>query len=309
MKTDLHLRSRMLIMGIRIPGSRLLPAAASKFAEDDCVTLALSISFVFLLSIIPLTTLSILLFDFIRHTFFVRTAWSGNIAEMLADEIVQIIPFVSKQWIKSHVVNPDAYRSFKAINILMLPIISGLIFKTLETSFRKIFQLPSRHLLLGQAVYIIMSIFTVLLFFMANFAWIILSTTGSHLLSTVNAGHYLDAFYHFTRTVIGAWSSSLVSVLVLMTFYLISVKLFLNVKIKLWHRLVSGIIFCLLWLLARKIFSLYIQHISGVNVLYGSLSSVILTLMWIFYSSLALLFSVEMMQVLHAGPYRRQRKY
>ena len=52
---------------------------------------------------------------------------------------------------KSHVINPDAYGSFKAINFLMLPIISGLIFKTLETSYRRIFELPARHLLFGQA--------------------------------------------------------------------------------------------------------------------------------------------------------------
>jgi len=46
----------------------------------------------------------------------------------------------------------------------MLPIISGLIFKTLDSSYRRIFQLPSRNLLLGQAVYITMSIFGILLF-------------------------------------------------------------------------------------------------------------------------------------------------
>jgi uncharacterized BrkB/YihY/UPF0761 family membrane protein len=44
-----------------------------------------------------------------------------------------------------------------------------------------------------------------------------------------------------------------------------------------------------------------VQHISEVNLLYGSLSSVILVLMWIFYSSMALLFSVEVMHVLHCG--------
>jgi uncharacterized BrkB/YihY/UPF0761 family membrane protein len=38
-------------------------------------------------------------------------------------------------------------------------------------------------------------------------------------------------------------------------------------------------------------------------VLYGSLSSVIVILMWIFYSSLALLFSVEVLHNLHSGHY------
>jgi membrane protein len=92
-------------------------------------------------------------------------------------------------------------------------------------------------------------------------------------------------------------------VAVLIVFYLVTIKLFLNVKIRLRYRLVSAVVFCLLWLAARHFFSLYISHITEVNLLYGSLSSVIVILMWIFYSSLALLFSVEVLYALHSGHY------
>jgi uncharacterized BrkB/YihY/UPF0761 family membrane protein len=57
-------------------------------------------------------------------------------------------------------------------------------------------------------------------------------------------------------------------------------------------------------MVARQIFGVYIQHISEVNILYGSLSSVIVILMWVFYSSMALLFSIEVMFVLHSGNWR-----
>jgi membrane protein len=96
---------------------------------------------------------------------------------------------------------------------------------------------------------------------------------------------------------------NVLSVVVLIAFYLGTIKLFLNIKIQLRHRLVSALVFCLLWILARKLFSVYISHITEVNVLYGSLSSVIVILMWIFYSSLALLFSVEVLHALHSGHY------
>ena len=202
---------------------------------------------------------------------------------------------------KSHVINPDAYGSFKAINFLMLPIISGLIFKTLETSYRKIFQLPSRHLLLGQAIYVIMSIFAVLLFFISNYIWIIVSTSASHFLNSINKTPYLENLYRLAVGYTRSQPINLVSLLVLIGFYLVTVKLFLNVKIKWRYQFLSGFIFCILWILARRFFGLYIQHISEVNLLYGSLSSVILFLMWIFYSSMALLFSLEVMHVLHRG--------
>jgi membrane protein len=96
---------------------------------------------------------------------------------------------------------------------------------------------------------------------------------------------------------------NLLSAVVLIVFYLVTIKLFLNVKIRLRYRLSSAVVFCLLWIAARKLFSLYISHITEVNLLYGSLSSVIVILMWIFYSALALLFSVEILYALHCGRY------
>ena len=290
-------------MRFNIPGYNLFSTSLRKFVKDDCVTLSLSVSFVFLLSIIPFTTLSILIFDLVKGFFISNTVGAGNISEILAEEINHIIPFVSKNWLKSHVINPDAYGSFKAINFLMLPIISGLFFKSLETSYRKIFQLPARHLFFGQAFYVIISVFAGLLFFMSNFIWIILSTILSHILTFINSTPYVNQVSKLAMSAFTSHRINLFSAIVLIVFYLVTIKLFLNVKIRLRHRLASAVIFCLLWIVARQLFSIYISHITEVSVLYGSLSSVIVILMWIFYSSLALLFSVEVLYALHSGYY------
>ena len=295
------IKRQILTLRPNFSGHKLFVVSFKKFLQDDCFNLSLSISFVFLMSIIPFATLSILVFDLIQNLFFAHTDWAGQATELLADELNQVIPFVSREWMKSHVINPDAYGSFKAINFLMLPIISGLIFKTLETSYRRIFELPARHLVLGQAIYITMSIFAVLLFFIANYIWIILSTSASHFLSSINKTPYLENLYQLAVDYTRSQPINFMSLLVLIGFYLVTVKLFLNVKIKWRYQFFSALIFCVLWIVARKFFGLYIQHISEVNLLYGSLSSVILFLMWIFYSSMALLFSLEVMHVLHRG--------
>lgn len=266
--------------------------------------MSLSISFVFLLSIIPFVTLSVFIFNFIQNIFLSHTNWAGQITERLVEQLVQVIPFVTKNWVKTHVINPHGYASFKTINFLMLPIISGLIFKTLDTSYRKIFQLPSRHLLLGQAISTIMSIFAILLFFVLNFIWIIFSASIPHLLSLINIAPYFANIVKTVRLCVTYQPVNLLSGLVILLFYLATIKLFLNIKIKFRYRFISGIIFCLMWLVARKFFGIYIQHISEINLLYGSLSSVIVILMWIFYSSMALLFSIEVMFVLHDDNFR-----
>jgi uncharacterized BrkB/YihY/UPF0761 family membrane protein len=269
--------------------------------QDDCFTLSLAVSFVFLLSIIPFATLSIIIVDFVQKLLFSQADWTGQLTEILADEMNQVIPFVSREWMKSHVIKSNAHDSFRIINFLMLPIISGLIFKTLETSYRKIFQLPVRHLLFGQAVYVTMSIFAVLLFFITNFTWIIMSTSITWLLNTINKTPYLDHLYQLVVSSANSLQINGASVLVMIGFFLVTVKLFLNVKIKLHYQILAGLIFCLLWIVARNFFGFYVQNITEVNLLYGSLSSVILILMWIFYSSMALLFSIEVLYVLHCG--------
>lgn len=294
---------RARVLHLYIPGYNLFSTAFSKFARDDCVTLSLSISFVFLLSIIPFTTLSILIFNLVKDFFVSNAAWAGNISETLAEEINHIIPFISREWIKSHVVNHNAYASFKTINFLMLPIISGLFFKSLEASYRKIFRLPPRHLLFGQAFYVIVSVFAGLLFFMSNFIWIILSTVVSHILDAVNSTPYVNQVSQLAFDAFTSHRMNLLSAMVLFVFYLVTIKLFLNVQIRLRYRLASALVFCLLWIAARKLFSLYISHITEMSVLYGSLSSVIVILMWIFYSSIALLLSVELLYTLHSGHY------
>lgn len=291
------------ILGLRrhFVSHKLFVISFRKFIQDDCFTLSLSVSFVFLLSIIPFATLSILIVDLFQQLFFAQTNWSGQVTEMLADEMNQVIPFVSRDWMKTHVINPQAHGSFKIINFMMLPIISGLIFKTLETSYRKIFQLPARHLLFGQVVYVTMSIFAVLLIFISNFTWIIMSTSVTQLLTAINKTPYLDHLYRMAVSSANSLQINGASVVVLVGFFLATVKLFLNVKIKLRYQIFAGLIFCLLWILARNFFGFYIQNITEFNLLYGSLSSVILILMWIFYSSMALLFSIEVMHVLHCG--------
>jgi YihY family inner membrane protein len=293
--------SKIMALRHNFVGHKLLVISFRKFLQDDCFTLSLSVSFVFLLSIIPLATLSILIVDFFQKLFFAQANWTGQVTEILADEMNQVIPFVSREWMKTHVINSNAHGSFRIINFLMLPIISGLIFKTLETSYRKIFQLPTRHLLFGQAVYVTMSIFAALLFFISNFTWIIISTSATQFLNTVNKTPYLENLYQLAVSSANSLQINGVSVLVIMGFFLATVKLFLNVKIKLRYQFLAGLIFCLLWIVARNFFGFYVHNVTEVNLLYGSLSSVILILMWIFYSSMALLFSIEVMHVLHCG--------
>ncbi len=280
--------------------------ALRNFVRDDCLTLSSSIAFIFLLAIIPFSALFLYLLNVIRDVF-LPGLFPQNMVAILVEDIGHFIPFVSRNWIQTHVIDSVGLGSFTTINLLLLPIISGLLFKTLEESFRKIFSLQPRPMLLGQAVYAFMSIFTILLFFMANFIWTIVSDATQPIVARINQTPYVTKIYAIALDYISLPHINMVSILILVLFFLITVRLFLKIKIKMAHRVLAGLLFGVLWLLAREFFGFYIQHVSRINVLYGSLSSVCIILLWTFYSSGALLYSVEFMYVMHCGPYKRWR--
>ncbi len=277
--------------------------AGRNFILDDCATVSSSISFVFLLAVIPFSAL----FLFLWHLFqdlFLPGFYPADMIAVLVEDIYRLIPFVSKQWVRTHLIESVGLGSFTTINLLMLPIISGLLFKSLEESFRRIFDMPSRSWVMGQAVYAIMSILAILIFFMANFIWTITSDATLTLQQSIRQTPYINDIYAVVLEHISLPQVNLVSWCILVLFYLITVRVFLRAEIKLFHRIIAGALFGLLWLVARKFFGLYIQHVARINVLFGSLGSVCIILLWIFYSSVALLYSVEFMYALHCGPYK-----
>lgn len=142
----------------------ILRKAVGNFVDDDCVTLSTSISYVFLLSLVPFSTLTVYIISIVQTWFFpIHESWGQVVKEIYTEEMAQMIPFISREWLIKYVIEARAGLSFKIINLLLLPIISGLLFKTLEASFRKIFRLPTRHFLIGQLLYALGSIFLIML--------------------------------------------------------------------------------------------------------------------------------------------------
>ena len=273
------------------------------FVWDDCLTVSASISFVFLLSIIPFSALFLLLLNFFKDLF-LPGLLPDNMVTILVEDITQVIPFVTKEWIQAHLIDSVGLGSFTTINLLMLPLVSGLLFKSLEESFRRIFHLQRRHLLKGHIAYASMSIFAILLFFMANLIWTLAADTIQPLQYYLEQNPYVHDIYAVAIDYVTFNQNDIVSALILSLFFLFTARLFLATHIKRRHLVTAAAIFAILWTLARMLFGYYIHHVTRLNVLFGSLSSVCIILLWIFYSSIALLYSVEFMYVLHCGPYK-----
>jgi len=282
---------------------RAFDIAGRNFVLNDCTTIAASISYVFLLAVIPFSALFLFIFSIFQRTM-LHGLFPENMVAIMVENINQLIPFVSKTWVQTHLVDSVGLGSFTTINLMMLPIISGLLFKSLDQAYRKIFNLPKRNLLTGQAAYALMSIFAIVFFFMLNFIWTLVSDTTWQFQLSIEPAAYLGDLYQSALDFFSLSQNNVVSWLILMLFFMTSARIFLPTDIKLRHRLMAGGLFGLLWLFARAGFGIYIQNVARINVLFGSLGSVCIILLWIFYSSVALLYSVEFLYALHCGAYK-----
>lgn len=282
---------------------RVFHIAGRNFVLNDCTTISASISYVFLLAVIPFSALFLFILSVFQRTI-LHGVFSENMVDIMVENINQIIPFVPKEWVQDHLVDSVGLGSFTTINLMMLPIISGLLFKSLDQAYRKIFNLPKRSLLTGQAAYALMSIFAIAFFFMFNFIWTLASDATWQFHLPVETATFLGDLYHSALEYFSLSQNNVVSWLILMLFFVTSARIFLPTDIKLRHRLLAGGLFGVLWLFARTCFGIYIKNVARINVLFGSLGSVCIILLWIFYSSIALLYSVEFLYALHSGPYK-----
>ncbi len=266
--------------------------AVRRFIRDECFTLASSISFYFLLSIIPFTALTIIVFNLVIKMLAVMFNVQVELGDLLIDNITELIPFVSPQWLKTYVIHPEATASFTLIGLLFLPVISSLIFNILERAYQRIFRRESRLRLVRKMIYPLLVLVIILFLFILNFGANIVFST---LIGLIDATPLAAVFFVSPGTLL----LQLITPVVFVLSFLGTTTLFLNTPIRFTNKLLAGLLFYLLWLGAKLLFGLYIAGVSHVTNIYGPLSSVVIVLLWVYYSAAALLFSVEILYQLH----------
>ncbi len=257
---------------LKIIGKSLL-----EFLRDECVYLAASISFFAILSIVPLSLLIITLFGYLMGE-------NEALYNFILSGLVNLFPAVTKG-ITSELKN---IITFKGISILMLFIygfISLQLFYSSERAINTIFKIPKkRHILLS----IFWSIFTMTLVII----FLLLSFTVSTLPAILKqySLRVLGLEIGFKASIVFKYIAPFI--LVLMTFTAIYV-IIPKVKVS-WRNAFKGALFVtILWELAKYFFTWYVGNIIHFGAIYGSLTTFILFLLWIYYSSCIFLLGAE----------------
>ena len=276
----------------------MIRSTLDAFREDDCMTLASAIAFAFLLSILPFLTLYLQLAIWIKGALGIGPLLPMGLVRPLVADLERLIPFVSAEWIETVLIASGSTSRFHLFNYLMLPFASGLIFHALERAYQKIFRLPPRPMLFRQLFPALFSIGVMLFLFLANLFFQGTAQLLPEVLSVLaRAG--LSEMRVPSLPLLPLLGIDLLSLATLSLFFLVTVRIFLKERVTRKNCIRACTLFVCLWALAKAAFSAYLSAMPMVNLVYGSLSSLIILLLWIFYSAAALLLSIEFLYVLH----------
>ncbi len=261
------------------------------FFRDDCLVMAAAVSFYAVLSLIPFLLLVLSVAGFIlEHAG--RGAEGGALFQQVETAARAALPFLEQdllEQVKRLASNRGAYG---VTGMFFLLLTAGLLFRSMELAFGRVFRVDKRRSLLRSQM--------LLLLLVLALGLVLLSV---HYLSVLALGFSSARGASFTRGVENFLHGHLLLRL-LVTFLAAGgvfslLSAYFSQRRLRWRALLAGgTVFSLLWMLAVRLFGLYLQNVARFSLLYGSLATLAVIVVWIFYSAVILLLCAELCSVL-----------
>ena len=132
--------------------------------------------------------------------------------------------------------------------------------------------------------------------------WLMVTLTLSLVLITVGrrALVYVSARLGLPDWVAGTWNVVRFILLLLVLLVALAVLHLLALgQHQRWHQVLPGVVASLAaWMVLSAGFSYYVEHLAGYTLLYGSVTAVVVTLLWLYMSAMVLIMGAELNAVL-----------
>lgn len=257
---------------------RWVPKVVQNYFKHDGFYLATHISFCALLSLIPLILISVAIVGFLLGS-------SHDVYDQLVAAISDLLPkgkSIITHSLKEVVGQPH---SFGLLGIGILIFIATLLFGAIERALDVVFEATkSRNFFHSRLLAVSLTGIISLFFFLPSTADLLtkgLTRYGFHF----PLGDYIRGPLFFL-------------IFAFFAFVLV-VKIIPNHTIRLRYASIGGLIFAVSILVAKQIFRWYmLRAFDNYNLIYGSLTALVILLLWIYYVSNILLLSAEIVALL-----------
>ena len=264
----------------RIPGAAVLLRAFEKSNEDHAKDMAASIAYFSFFSLFPLLVGVIAG----ASLFLERSEIQARLDRMLSDEFPG-----SADFLRTNVEALIDLRGAAGIaSVAGLLWSASKMFGALSRGINLAFGMPKGHpFYLSKLRYFGMTVLVSLV-----------------LLSAVGASMALDVIAQFKPAQLGLDDSALTSLgghlasFVFVFAMVLVLYALVPYKRRPWRELLPGaLVAALLFELGKALFVLYLENVGSLEAVYGSLTSVIVLLLWLYFSARVLLFGAELIAV------------
>jgi YihY family inner membrane protein len=261
------------------------------FAQDDAHILAAALAFYAILSMIPFVLLLFSVAGYLIEHMAQRATDGHALFHDLAEYIRAVVPFVTDDVVERLRAIALRREALGLTGLGILVMTSWLVFRTLEMTFYRVFKAERRRsLVASQLLHLLFMLGVGLVFLLVHLTGV-LAPLGSGRSESL-AALFDRALGQFAGLRIAA--TLFVGTLV----FVVLVKYFSHERVRFRAAAVGGGLFALLWMLASLMFGAYLKHIARFSLLYGSLASLAVIVVWFFYAAVVLLWCAEFTNVL-----------
>jgi len=249
----------------------------ASFFRDECFYLAAILSYFLIVSLVPLSLLIVTLFGYILGE-------NQAIYQFALTRLMNAFPTVTNG-ITVELRKIITYKGISMITLFLYGILSFGLFYAIEHAMNVIFKVPKkRHFLL--------SLFWTIFIVMVVIAFLFLSFTFSSLAGVFQKYHIsiLGVEIGYKAGIFIKYIAPFILVLsIFTTIYTVIPR----VKVSLVDAFLGALLVTVLWEVAKHFFTWYVKNVIHFGTIYGSLSTFILFLLWMYYLSCIFLLGGE----------------
>ena len=248
---------------------KTLGRSVTSFFRNECFYLAASIAYFLIVSLVPLSLLLVALFGYVL---------GGNqeLYNFLLAKLVGFFPAVTSG-ITGELSNLITYKGISLITFFIYGFLALQLFYSIERAMDVIFHVPKKRHFLLSLFWTIFIVTLVILFWVMSFT-----------VSSV-AGFFYDHPMNVLGMQLGYRAAILLKyvapfVMILLTFTTVF-KIVPHVKVHARDAFAGALLVTVLLELAKHLFTFVVKNIGYIGTIYGSLTTFILFLLWMYYVS------------------------
>ncbi len=267
----------------------VLKAAALDWWNDNALRLAASLSYYTALSIAPLLVIVVAIAGLVLGREAVTGQLTAQMGDLMGEDGKQIV-----QTVLEHAAEPKRGAIAGVLGVLTLILGATAVFGELQSAMNLIWEVkpkPTEGLVGGIWAWLrqrVLSLSMVLVIAFLLLVSLVLSAALTGLTARLHGGAQAQA-------VVAQVLNQLVSIPVLTLLFALLFKYLPDAEIRWRDVWIGALVSAILFTIGKYAIGLYLGH-AGVGSAYGAAGSLVVLLVWVYYSSLLLFFGAEFTQ-------------